>query len=505
MASNILFKYGDYNFRPRPLFQINSQPLKTPDGSGYGIKHSVSMNGSILLTGSEVSDGTTGLFNKIESLKDALNADGRLLVIACDSTPIISGYPVIEKYDIQPASDNYTRQAKYTIDFVMPTTVLGTGGDVFNSSVMPPFIESCTEAWDVEFQEEKTSFDWTLSDGTFEKFGYKLAVTHTVDVQSRITYTGTEIPNVPWQDAKAFAETKLGFNSEFVNLSGILSLPGSGYFTTNDVYNQYRQVFTDKTGGGVKVVETFIVSPSGSGSLPNNAIETFNISTSQNDGIVSVALDGEIQGFDDISYTGDGGSNSGFYVNNSKFEAASGYYNIVKDRMYARANTAYNAVTGSCYDRPLSSVVRARTVGLYPLAGRVAYNYSFDTTPSSCITGSCILSQNLSINDTLQNDVFASQPIIGRAFGPILQDLNTVTSRVRTVNVDLVVLPPTGCGSVDILYEPVPTGAIQSFIDTVAGELISNYNQVFISSHSQNWDFTVGRYSRNIGFTYSTC
>ena len=44
MALNITFKYGDYEFEPRPLFTINSEPLKTPDGIGYGIMHSITLD-----------------------------------------------------------------------------------------------------------------------------------------------------------------------------------------------------------------------------------------------------------------------------------------------------------------------------------------------------------------------------------------------------------------------------------------------------------------------------
>jgi hypothetical protein len=501
----VTFKYGNYDFAPKPFFTISSTPLKTPDGVGYGIEHSIDMEGTLILMDDEISSGTAGLYNKVEILKDALNHDGRLLVVSCDDNPILSGYPLIESYSIDDSLDNYTRTANYQISFVMPTTIKGTGNDEFNDSPFPPFIESCNESWDVEFQDDRTPFDWQLLDGTNEKFGYKLAVTHNVDVTSRITYTGSEISNTPWEDAKTYAESKLGFDSEFMTLTGILGLPGNSYFSDYDVFNNYRQVSTDKSNGSISITETFIVTPSGANSLPPNAIETFDISVNNNGGIASVSINGQIEGLCKISYDGDGGSNDGYIVTEDKFNAASGYFDLVKDRMYERARTAYSGVADSCLNRPLNPVVNSRVIGVNPIEGTISYSYDYDTTPVGCITGECILSQNITIDDQLAADVFASQPVLGRAAGPILQDINTVTSRVRTINIELVTLPPADCSTVDAIYEPIPTGSIQNFINVISGDLVNSYGQVFVSANSQNWNFTIGRYTRSVGFTYVNC
>jgi len=499
MALEIVFKYGDYEFEPRPLFTINSEPLKTPDGVGYGIIHNITLDGDLITTDKEVESGLAGVFDKVGILKDALDHDGRLLVVTCDNTPILSGYPTIEGYSFNNESDNYTRRASYNIDFRMPTTVLGTGSDVFNSSVIPPYIESCNETWDVEFQDERMPFAWNVGPDV-ERFGYVAAVTHTVDVKARIAYTGDRTSNTPWQDALAYATGKLGFDNEFVTLTGVLGLPGAG-FDQIVTFNQYRQVSTNKTEGSIQVVETFLVTPTGAAtkSLPNDAIETFDISTSQNDGVITVNIQGEIRGLTSISY------NNGFAVDSDKFSAASGYFKVIKDRLYDRAKNAYTGIIDSCFNRNLNPTVRSRTVGMNPIEGTITYDYQYDTATNGCITGDCIISQNITIDDTLQTDVFASQVVLGRATGPILQDIGTTTARVRTVNIEIVTLPPTGCGSVAAIYEPIPTEQVQDFISTISGDLAASYNQVFVSSNTQNWNFTNGRYTKNIGFTYNTC
>lgn len=503
MSDSINFTYGSYIFSPRPLLNISSTPLKTPDGSGYGIMHDIALEGTLILTGLELDSGILGVFDKIEILKDALDHDGKLLKIDCNGTSFISGYPTIESYNFNNASDNYTLRADYSINFKMPTTVLGSGNDVFNSSLFPPFIESCTENWDVEFADERMPFQWTLLDGTVENFGYKLAVTHTVDVKARITYTGHLAQNTVWEDAKTYASGRLGYNSDFVNLSGILNLPDYDMYTNLNVYNNYRRVSTNKSDGSIQVTETFIVTPSGATTLPNNAIETFDINCNQSEGNVTVSINGEIEGLCVLSY--EGGANLDFENVYDKFSAASGYFALVKDRMFDRARTAYSGVQDvSCYNSPLNPIVKTRTVGMNPINGTISYSYEYDTSVSY-LAGSCIKSQNITIDDALENDVFASQVVLGRATGPILQDIGTITARTRTLNIELVTTPPTGFDTVDAIYAPIPTGEVQNMIDVISGDLSANYSQVFVSQSSQSWNFTTGRYTRTIGFTYNNC
>jgi len=500
---SVLFKYGDYRFRPAPLLTINMEPVKSSDHTGHGIVHTISLEGTIILTGTEVSGGAPLVFSKIDELRAGLDQEGRLLVASCNNEPLISGRPSIEGISIDGSRDNYTRTANYKVEFKMDGLVVGSGSDRFNQEApeFPPYIESKSESWEIDFLNERMPFSWTLSDGTTEGFGYQLSVTHSVDVKARVNYTGNDTgtpKNNTWEDAKNYATSLLGFDSTYVSMPTIINFTSGNY----GVYNNYRQVSNNVTEGSIQVTETFVASASGS-NLPQDAIETFDISSSQSEGITTISINGEIQGLFQADYS----NSSGLSVTSSKFSAASGYYNIIKNRIYDRAKTAYSGINSSdsCFYRPLNPTVVSRTVGMNPIEGTISYDYEYNTATQGCITGSCLLSQSISIDDTLATDVFASHTIIGRTFGPILQDINTITARVRTVNVELVTLAPTGCSSIAEMYKPVPTGAVNDFISVVSGDLVSNYGQVFVSTNSQNWAFTNGRYTRNIGFTYNTC
>jgi hypothetical protein len=496
---SVIFKYGDYEFDPKPAFSINVDNLKTPDGSGYGRKYTVDIEGSLLLQPNQAISGVVGVFQKIEDLKDALNQDGKLFIVSCNDNPIISGYPIIgESLSVEKREDNFARRADYKFAFEMPTLTGGDSGDHFNNSIIPPFIESASESWSVDFEEERMPFDWSLSGNFVEKFGYKLAITHDVDVQARAAYDSSENLIEPWKSAKSYAETRLGFDNDMVTLTGILGIPrpDNNYFTAFDVFNQYRNVQIDKSNGSVKVSETFIVTPSGSNSLPNNAIETFSIDVNKEEGITSVSIDGEIQGLAKITYDPSGI----FKQESSKFAAASGYYKLVEstNRFYLRSNRAYQLAKDNCDNQNLSHLYTSKAVGLNPIDGTITYNYNFDNN-IRCFTDPCIVSQNITIDDSLKQDVFAEQVVIGRAIGPIIQDINTKTARTRTVTVEIVTRPSTGCSS---YYDASFTGNVESLINTILNQ-VSGVQ--FVSENRQNWNITNGRYTRTKGIVYGEC
>lgn len=524
-SSNFVFSYGDYDFSPRPLLSISSQPLKTPDGSGFGVVHDITFDGDIVLKGAgERSSGINGVFQKIERLKSAINKDGCPLVISCDgATPILSGHPTIESYSFNNESDNYTERAGYNIVLKMYTMSGGTSHDYFNNySGAAPYIETASETWDIEFQDEQTPFVWSIGNGVTEDFGYRAAVTHTVDVKARRAYSGCfGEGSTPWEDAVSYASGMLGFNAKFAQLSGILGLPGSGYNGFN-VLNNFRKVNTNKTEGSINIVETFVVTPSGENTL-NNVTDTFDINVDQQDGIVSVAIQGTIQGMVENNWSYNGTSAYGGNLQSSKYSNATGYFNNVSGarRMYDRAKRGYSDVFGfgigpsgqytyNCtgVERPLNPQPRQKSISVNPIAGTIAYNYTFDTLPSgmfAAVTGGCVISENISIDDQLLTDVFASQTVIGRAAGPILQDIGTTNARVRTISVELVCLTPTNFQDIDALYSTVPTGAVEDFIASVTGNLPSDPSAVFVSQNSQNWNFTTGRYTKTLAVTYNNC
>ncbi|MDC1406433.1 hypothetical protein N8314_02675, partial [Akkermansiaceae bacterium] len=174
-------------------------------------------------------------------------------------------------------------------------------------------------------------------------------------------------------------------------------------------------------------------------------------------------------------------------------------------RAAATAFKIEDSILGGCGNEVKLFNKPTVTYGVNPLQGTISYSYNFDNTPQGCITGACILSQNITIDDQLAADIFATQVILGRQQGPLLQDINTSTAKVKTVSVEVVTIPPTSCVSLEQINKTNPSGQVHSFIELVHNALAMEYSQVFTSSNSESWAFSQGRYTKNISFTYNNC
>jgi hypothetical protein len=106
--------------------------------------------------------------------------------------------------------------------------------------------------------------------------------------------------------------------------------------------------------------------------------------------------------------------------------------------------------------------------------------------------------------------MIASLTVLGRANGPILQDLGTVTAGSREVSVEAVIAPPSGCdvngtGTIQAAIGAKPTNDVTGILCGFQDDLTDNYGQVFKQSDNESWDIKTGRYSRNVSWTFANC
>ena len=116
LGDGITFKYGDYQFDPRPLFTTNKEIVKTASNVALATKYSVTIQGTILPTGIDPIEGNvpglTTVLSGANVLRDAFSQDFKLLLLQCGTdAPIISGYPKVTTVDVSNADDNYIRRA----------------------------------------------------------------------------------------------------------------------------------------------------------------------------------------------------------------------------------------------------------------------------------------------------------------------------------------------------------------------------------------------------------
>lgn len=494
-----IMTYGDYSFTPVPLMEINVTNQKTQDGSTLGILFNVTLNGTL----TPLPAGTAGYVNVDtlqDELVDALSNDGRRLYIACGGSEMLNVYPRINSIIFSQSSDNWVQSSPYRIELEFDS----------NTSDVPQYIQQATEDWVLEPVLERPYFTSKLSNVSNQYNGqyyaldaspYVFKMTHSVSAVGKSHYsksregtgaTGT-LDRAGWQEARDYVINRLGTDNTFLASSGVINLTVADF----QYYNHIRNQTVNELDGSFNVTESWLIlNPSGTGVI-GNVLEDFTTEVRKNtdSNITTVSIRGNIEGLASNYY---GVTTGDFSITQSKYDAAQSGWLIVQQRLLPRAQIVAQDVT----TRLLNSGVLTNSVSHNPTNGIISYNYDFNDRPNNCIPGA--LSENISIVDNNPTDIFASLMVLGRAAGPILQDINTVTAPVRNVNIECVMPIPTGC-TVSNLLTNKPTTQVNAILCTFEADLSGNYNQVFLQNDSENWNPKTGQYSRQVTWLYNDC
>jgi hypothetical protein len=422
-----------------------------------------------------------------DSLLSAFSQNAQLLLLTCNGTPLISGYPIIN--DISIPEGDWVFTSPYSISLLLNELPYGSGTG---------FVKDASEEWNIDFYDSQSQWSWTLPGATGDAGTYLLRLSHNLSAtgKPRFTPTGT----VPaWQNARDFCIARLGADSTFVVQSGVLNLNPSSF----GYYDHIRSVNTSETNGTYGVNETWIVRPTGvTGIAASNALEDFTISIRQasETALNTVSIEGSIQGLENRTY----GTNPGdFTITTTKYAAATGYWNLVKDRLLGRADLLLDTVSTT---RNINPIPLSTTIGHHPHTGNLSYAYEFDDRPTNCIANA--RAETITIIDNNPTDLFASLVVPGRTIGPVLQDLNTVTAATRELNIEAVMNPATNCptsGNVPAFFTNRPDAEINTLINAIQNDLENTYSQVFRTQDQVSWSPKEGRISASVAWTYGNC
>ena len=116
------------------------------------------------------------------------------------------------------------------------------------------------------------------------------------------------------------------------------------------------------------------------------------------------------------------------------------------------------------------------------------------------------MSESVNVTRANPSQVYAEQVVIGRAAGPILQDIGTNTATPEELSIEAVVIPSSGAHS-DMQSNGAFQGApdysdlVNSHLLSISGSNVS----IFKTSDSESFDVKTGRYTRNVGYIYTDC
>jgi len=483
--------YDNKKIIPAPFVSINKTYERAEDDTVLGTTYSITLIGKIVAwKGSPNSSGvfhtTSGypvdevvdhdsrlkaITSKQDALRKLFSTSGLAFEIqSLDGSQPIKFYPRIQSINFPEGT--WYQTCDYTIvmeaDYLLPENEDSEIGN----------IRSANEGWSIDTDEgNPESIDHPL---TFR-------LTHNVNAKGKKTYAAASTFTSALNNAKAFVNSRLGFDSSIISSSGVNDLPS--YYQG---YNHVRSENSDELSGDYSVVESWILSS-------GNALENFTISTITDEGgIGKVNINGNITGL------------------TSKVEPLSSPYSS-SDQKITNAETKFNMVSGLIYSRAMNysgisnlgiSPINTN-IGKNPSAGTINYSYDYDTRPALCIDGSKSESFNLTENG--YGDIFASIPVIGRVAGPVLQDIGTYTALSRSLSMEIVFGPSIiNCSSITQiqntfllhpLLNPATSGQIQNIIEGL-NPYNQGYSQVYKSSPQISWEPKTGRFSYNINWTY---
>jgi len=491
-GDGIVFKYGEYQFDPRPLFTIDKQSIKTPSNTGLGTNYTLTLNGSILPSGIDPMDGNKGglttVFNHTNALRDAFAQDFKLLVLQCDSDdPIVSGYPKVSSIDVSNASDNYVRRSDYTITLELPSLTgkaYEAGGMICEGdsagNLQGYGLKSLTDEFTIEFLDEKVG-------GAIATFGGSLTAVYSI--QRTMTAQGDSTTCIgsyqqPWQKAKAYVSDHLGFPADLASATGLLCVAGL------NLYNNFRNISINKAEGSVTSNETWIAQTASAPFLEEVEV---NIERSTEGPFTTVNVAGTIQGLTAVDYSACPPSTSPKYNN-----ALVGWA-TVSGLIPSRVAAVYTYGPGNP-GGSLNPAALSQSIGYNPIGGSISYNYSYDDRPALCYAGA--LNEKIVYNYNDPSDVFATLSILGKASGPLYQQMGTSGVTTRSIAIDSVLPIGTVCPGGMAVSTPT---AYASLVSAFEVDLKAAYSVVFVSDHSVSWEPHVGHFTLNKTWTVGSC
>ena len=468
---SVTMTYGAYSFSPVPSLSYSRAAERTP-GKNFCLSTPVviELNGSVV---------TTGFQNVVELMQQLNNTfkcgTCQTFKVQCDSeSPWFNGPARVTNFSVQPRNegDLYVNTASYSISLEMVSTT----GFVYDNQ--PSGISAISEEWNIEFMDERVAGTSSGIDSGTISIAAAYNISHAVTVTAPFACSGGDGINI----AKTYLVSNFSNPDPNNAKSSGIFFPSSLFY-----YNHYRVINQNIYEGTVSLNETWVATNDNKG-----ALEEFdaNVSISLDSNLATVSINGTIQGLASITYPGASGT--------PKLSNAVGYWHsTVKNALYSRANTVYDSSLFS--GRSLNTIPVTRSYGYNTVAGTVTYNYEYNNRPVNCVANA--LAENITITESNPNDIFASLTVLGRANGPLYQQIGTIGPRTREIAIEAVLPVGTGCSFAAFT---APTD-YDSLIGTYETGLYNAYDQVFVNSETKTWNPKEGRFTFNKSWTVGEC
>jgi hypothetical protein len=203
-------------------------------------------------------------------------------------------------------------------------------------------------------------------------------------------------------------------------------------------FNYGRTQTIDKKGGSVSITETWILAATLAG-----VIETFDISisgasgsSSKESGTNTITLSGTIRGLARADYENLDTHYAETDANETKYSNAVAAFEARLPLMDDLAKITANVYLCTGCGIYFSSQPDSKQVGINVQKGEITYSFTYSSKPQGEF-GAGVQDSSISINDTHPANVIAMTPVLGRIFGPVIQDVGAVTEYKRSLSLSL--------------------------------------------------------------------
>lgn len=465
-------QYNSKKLIPAPFATIQNEKEITEDGTVIGATFQIQLKGTIVaykgspdstgalwtLSGEPadevISDSTRlkSILKKQEAIRGLFATDGYALEIQpLDGSSPLKCYPRVKQVVFDEGL--WYDKCEYTV--TMEADDLFIGDTVLTDNAADYKISRASNEWNLEIFDETQNL-------------YRL--THSVSAVGKRYFTSDGLSQEAWQNARDYVLNGLGLGivPERMVAADVVGQPDVAAF------NYVRSQSVGEKSGTFSVTETWLCYTLPEGGIAAYEEYSVNARTSA-EGRTSVSVEGTINGLQ-VS------NNTTYEVISTRYANAELKWAEAEDLILTRAEE----ISGfTLHPSPLTKVV-----GKNEITGVTTYTYEYDDRPSANISGA--LQETITVSYQNPTDFFATIQILGRAIGPILQDIGTATPRKKTVSIEAQ-LPAANRSSTPSM--PATDALMLTFKPS------SSYG-VFLDGDVETWTPSTGKYSRNTSWTW---
>ena len=507
---------------PMPRYSINRENISTGDGTYIGTKFTINITGTACINSNDNAQDITAkgqrqsrvmgeALTSLQVLREEFPTQGvgKLEIGAYGGLPNIITFTDARLLSVDLPEQSEENAGVQTLEYSFAfeayqeksnNTNTGSTGKPAPATYL---LSSVDESWELSendafFYEADTP---TKTNDTLRK---TYTLTHTVSATGRKRYkaagTSLETDGEAFRQAVLWVKTRLVsdprveitedlmgdttfFSSKFLPIemnkpdaSDDLGFKLKSGTPAYKGYNHTRSVSSDQSVGSYSVTDTWVISQE---SFESTHSLEFNFEGGISGEGAVVTANATFQGLSTIDYS------SGESSKTDKYAGALKAFGIVKPLIPALAEQVYIDSQGEFALR--KDFKLNESVAHNKVAGTVTYSVTFNDYDPPKITDA--VSENVSVNynnDKGEQRLIAALQVIGRANGPIIQDIGTTQISSRTITVDAVMKRGSG--------KPDGAAAIQPY------RPIGN---VYLVASTESWNPNTRAYNKSETWEYN--